>query len=220
MILDLDGDGIETTNVRGRAFFDHDMDGFAEQTGWVTPDDGLLVMDRNGDGVINDGTELFGSHTLARDGSTAANGFQVLPDLDSNHDGKIDATDSAFSQLRVWQDSDGDGYSRPDELFNLDQLGITAINLDSAITNSTDAQGNTRTRTGTFEKADGTTGQIGEYNLQSDATYNIPTEWLNVPQDIAALPDLRGYGTVHDLHQAMVRDTTGQLKSIVEQFMI
>jgi len=51
-----------------------------------------------------------------------------------------------------------------------------------------------------------------------DKTYTVATEWLDVPEDIAALPDLAGYGNVYDLHQAMVRDTTGELKGLVEQF--
>lgn len=48
--------------------------------------------------------------------------------------------------------------------------------------------------------------------------YTIANEWLDIPDDIAALPDLQGYGNVYDLHQAMVRDSSGALKSLVEQF--
>ncbi|MBI5212124.1 MAG: hypothetical protein HY957_01975 [Nitrospirae bacterium] len=77
IMLDLDGDGIETTNVKDGAYFDHDGNGFAEQTGWAASDDGMLVMDRNGDGIINDGKELFGDQTILSDGTRAANGFQM-----------------------------------------------------------------------------------------------------------------------------------------------
>jgi trimeric autotransporter adhesin len=223
LILDLDGDGIQTTNVKASAFFDHDRNGFAEQTGWVNPHDGLLVMDRNGNGIIDNGSELFGGHTLLKDGTRAADGFQALAELDTNHDGKIDANDPAFSQLRVWKDLNGYGYSQPDQLFTLDELGIKAINLNSTMTNVTDAQGNTQTRLGSFEWADGTTGEIGQYNLQTGTTYTIPTQWLaqwlEIPDDMAVLPDLQGYGVVYDLQQAMVRDTSGHLKSLVEQFV-
>ncbi|MEW6741049.1 MAG: glucosaminidase domain-containing protein, partial [Nitrospirota bacterium] len=78
LILDLDGDGIETTNVKDGAYFDYDGNGFSEQTGWAGADDGLLVMDRNGDGIINDGKELFGDQTILSNGQRASNGFQAL----------------------------------------------------------------------------------------------------------------------------------------------
>lgn len=76
LILDLDGDGIETTAVnRYGAHFDLDANGFAESVGWVSSDDGILVRDLNGDGVINDGAELFGDHTLLKNGETAASAW-------------------------------------------------------------------------------------------------------------------------------------------------
>ena len=90
LILDLDGDGIETTDLCHDAFFDHDKDGLAESTSWVSKDDGLLVMDRNGDGMINDSGELFGDQTILETGVLASNGFEALAELDTNGDGKID----------------------------------------------------------------------------------------------------------------------------------
>jgi len=128
LVLDLDGDGVETTSLNDGSYFDHDANGFAEKTGWVASDDGLLVWDRNGDGIINNGKELFGDQTILKSGTKAANGFQALADLDDNKDGKIDANDSAFGQLKVWRDFDGDGYSSIDELYTLNELGITALN--------------------------------------------------------------------------------------------
>ena len=193
LILDLDGDGIETTNLRSGAYFDHDGNGFAEQTGWVDPDDGLLVRDINGNGRIDSGKELFGDQTILKNGSNASNGFQALSDLDDNHDGKIDSNDAAFSQLKVWQDIDGDGYSSAGELKSLSDAGITGINLNSIPSSTTDPEGNTQTRIGSFEKADGTTGQIANFNLQRDTAYTIAEEWLEVPEDIAVLPDLLCY---------------------------
>jgi len=111
LVFDLDDDGIETTIVGYGTYFDHDGNGFAERTGWVGPDDGFLVMDRNGNGYIDNGTELFGNHTILSNGKKAANGFQALAELDDNKDGKIDASDAAYSQLKVWQDLDSDGYN-------------------------------------------------------------------------------------------------------------
>ncbi|MFA5385771.1 MAG: M23 family metallopeptidase [Eubacteriales bacterium] len=109
LVFDLDGDGMETTSLSYGVFFDHDANGFAELTGWVGPDDGLLVMDRNGNGIIDNGTELFGNQTILSNGTRATNGFQALAELDGNKDGKIDANDAAYSQLKIWRDMDGDG---------------------------------------------------------------------------------------------------------------
>lgn len=79
LILDLDGDGIQTTNVSGIAFFDHNGDGFAEQTGWVNPHDGLLVMDRNSNGIIDDDKELFSDQTILTDGTGPQMVFRHWP---------------------------------------------------------------------------------------------------------------------------------------------
>ncbi len=219
LILDLDGDGVETTNVKAGAYFDHDNNGFAEQTGWASSDDGLLVMDRNSNGTIDTGTELFGDQTILQNGQRATDGFQALVELDSNADGVIDTNDTAFSSLRIWQDIDGDGYSASDELFTLQEMGIQSINVAHTDTNILDPQGNTQIQAGTFTKTDNSTSSIGGFNLQRDVTCSIATEWLDVPDDIAALPDLQGYGNTYDLHQAMVRDTTGTLQSLIEQFI-
>jgi Ca2+-binding RTX toxin-like protein len=219
LILDLDGDGIETVASTEGAFFDHDGNGFAERTGWVSGDDGLLVRDINSDGVINNGGELFGDQTLLSNGQKAAGSFQALADLDSNSDGKIDANDSVFAQLKVWQDSDGDGYSTEDELKTLSELGITALNTGHTSTNISDGLGNTQIQSGTYKKLDNTSGQIGGFLVQRDTAYTIPEEWLEVPAEIATLPDIQGYGNVYDLQQAMVRDVSGDLQDLVELFI-
>jgi hypothetical protein len=91
LVLDLDGDGVETTALVKGAYagvhFNLDAKGLAEQTGWVGKDDGLLVRDMDGDGKITSGRELFGNHTLLKNGKEAANGFEALKELDSNNDG-------------------------------------------------------------------------------------------------------------------------------------
>ncbi|MFA5385768.1 MAG: hypothetical protein WC364_14125 [Eubacteriales bacterium] len=228
IVFDLDGDGIETTALSYGIYFDHNANGFAELTGWVKSDDGLLVMDRNGNGIIDNGTELFGNHTILSNGTKAANGFQALAELDDNKDGKIDSNDAAYLQLKVWQDLDGDGwvtydedengYAITDELKTLDELGIRSIDTGYTNVNITDANGNIIKQTSTFTWADGTTGAAADVWLQTDNMYTIANEWLDVPDDIAALPNMRGYGNVYDLHQAMVRDESGQLKNLIEQF--
>ena len=131
-----------------------------------------------------------------------------MADLDSNADGKIDANDTAYSNLRIWRDSNSDGYAQESELFTLEDVGISSINLTATAANITDAGGNTQTLSGTFTKTDGTIGEIADYNLQSDPTYSIPAAWVTIPEDIAALPDLQGYGNVYKLRQKLKYQNT------------
>ena len=222
LAIDLDKDGVETTSVTDGSYFDHDANGFAEQTGWAASDDGLLALDRNGDGIINDGKELFGDQTILANGTKAANGFQALKELDANNDNKIDINDAAYTQLKIWQDVDGDGYSTADELHTLSDLGIKSIN--TGYTNSTliDANGNEHKQIGSFTWNDNTTNAAEDIWFQTDKMYTIANEWVDVPEDIAALPDLQGYGNVYDLHQAMARERlagTDTLKTLVDQFI-
>lgn len=125
LALDLDGNGIRTVaaNQFSGSLFDHDGDGIRTASGWVGKEDGLLVYDRNGDGIINNGSELFGDATRLKNGSTAEHGFAALADLDDNGDGKIDAADKVFSSLRVWRDLNQDGISQEGELLTLAQEG-------------------------------------------------------------------------------------------------
>src|SRR5712692_4965192 len=218
IVLDLDGDGVETTNIGAGAFFDLDANGFAEKTGWVGKDDGLLVWDRNGDSRIDSGRELFGNETLLASGEKAANGFVALAELDTNHDGALDASDAAFANLKVWKDADGDGLSSPDELISLADAGVASINIGYSNSSYVDPQGNTHRQVGSFSRTDGTSGTATDVWFQRNLIDTVAEEWLAVPADVAALPDLRGYGNVYDLHQAMVRDASGELKSLVQSF--
>lgn len=219
IILDLDGDGIETTNIQNGTYFDLDADGFAEKIGWVSPDDGFLVMDRDGNGTIDSGRELFGNETLLSNGLRAWNGFVALGELDANGDGKIDANDPSYSQLRVWKDTNGDGYSSSDELFTLDSLGIQSINTGYTSSTYVDQEGNEHRQRGSFTRTDGSSGTITDVWFQQDTTDAISTEYVEETEAIQALPDLHGNGSVYSLHQAMARDASSQLETLVEQFV-
>ncbi len=213
-ILDMNGDGIKTTDVKNGAYFDHDANGFAEQTGWSSADDGILVWDRNNNGLIDNGKEVFSDY-MSLNGKSAKGGLLLLKEFDKNGDGKITAKDSIFSKLKVWQDRDGDGYSSSDELFSLEDKGIRAILLDYKDSNITDPNGNKILRTSNYEKNDGAIGRICDCMVLRDTAYTISNKWLDVPAGIASLPNLQGYGNVHDLHQAMARDKNGKLTKLV-----
>ena len=133
LTLDLDGDGLETVapSSTNPIYFDHDGDGVKNGTGWVKPDDGFLVLDRDGNGTIDSGRELFGDSTPLAAGGNAANGFAALAQEDTNFDGEVDTNDANFSRLRVWRDLNQDGLSQSDELSTLDSLNIAALNVTS-----------------------------------------------------------------------------------------
>lgn len=139
LVIDLDGDGtVETNKENSTVHFDHDNNGFAESTGWVGKDDGLLVRDINGNGQIDNGTELFGNNSVLSSGEKAANGFEALADLDSNNDGVFNSSDTAWDDVKVWKDSNGNGIVDEGELLTLTQAGVSGINLDYQDSTTTD----------------------------------------------------------------------------------
>ena len=209
--LDLDSDGIETTSLENGVNFDLDANGFAEKTAWVNLDDGLLVLDRNSNSTIDSGRELFGDQTLLNNGQLATSGYQALAEFDTNSDGKIDLNDTQFNDLKVLK---GDG-----TLLSLTEAGIKSINLSYTNTNITDSNGNVQVKSGSYTKSDDTTGIAGEFNFNINTTNSLMTEWLDVPPEIEILPDAESYGTVYTLHQAMVRDTSGDLETLIESFV-
>jgi hypothetical protein len=181
----------------------------------VGQDDGLLVRDINGNGFIDNGSELFGNNTLLNNGEKAANGFAALAELDENHDGKIDNSDAAYSQLRVWKDTDGDGVTDAEELMSLGDAGVASIATGYNESMVTDAQGNQHLQNGTYIKADGTTASVDDVWFKADLMYTKATEILEETPEIAGLPDLQGFGNVYSLHQAMLRDSSGHLHNLL-----
>lgn len=89
ILVDLNGDGIKTTSVENGVYFDHQKDGFAERSAWVDEDDGVLVMDKNGDGIINDGSEVFGDNYVKSNGKKATSGFDALRLLNKNNENAL-----------------------------------------------------------------------------------------------------------------------------------
>ena len=204
MILDLDGDGIETMTAgqyQG-ALFDHNKDGIRTATGWVKPDDGLLVLDRNGDGIINNGGELFGDSTLLADGSRAAHGYAALVELDSNGDGKVDAADEQFADLRVWRDLNSDGISTASELFTLEELGIASLDTAYKNIHTGLAGGNTLVQQGSFIKADGSSGQMGDVNFVVNNLYGNYADKIALTPEQMQAANLQGIGGLRDLREA------------------
>ncbi|KJC54173.1 hypothetical protein UP10_40625 [Bradyrhizobium sp. LTSPM299] len=201
LVLDLNGDGFNLTAVSSAApMFDVFGTGFSVRTGWVQPSDGILAIDKNGNGNIDDVGELIGGET--------GNGFAALARYDANGDGVIDANDAVYSQLRVWQDANGNAVVDPGELKTLSDLGIASINVSSTPQAGASAAGNTIEATGTFTWANGTTGAVGDVVLSTDPFHSEYKGDKSVSAAAAAKPDLKGYGTLTDLRVAMTLDPT------------
>ncbi|MEB3321234.1 MAG: calcium-binding protein, partial [Synechococcaceae cyanobacterium] len=220
IILDLDGNGIPTlAEQEAGVHFDHDGDGFAERTGWVTPGDGLLVRDLDGDGAITRGAELFGNQTLMPDGRMAYHGFDALQTLDANGDGRIDASDPAWQDLRIWQDGNTDGRVDPGELLHLAEADVLQLNLNYLYGFQIDPQGNFHRQLGTYVSSDGITREMVDVWFAVDPARTEFLHAVPVTAEIQALPDLPGIGRVPDLHQAMMADGSGTLADLVRQWI-
>ncbi|MGY3590313.1 Ca2+-binding RTX toxin-like protein [Bradyrhizobium sp. USDA 4341] len=193
IIVDLNGDGIHLSALDGSTIhFDFGGDGFAERTGWLSPADGLLAIDTNGNGIIDNGLELFGS--------PEQDGLAILEKLDSNVDGKIDSLDLDFGKLRVWRDINQNGVTDAGELQTLLEAGITAISLDRVKLNGTN-EGHGLGYQVSFTRNDGTTGAAQTIYFQTDAQQTIPDPTPNfTPADgVLGLPQLPGSGLIANI---------------------
>ena len=144
--------------------FDIGADGIMDQTAWVGADDGLLALDINEDGVINDHSELFGTLTV--------DGFTILAQHDQNGDGVIDAQDAVWQKLVVWQDVNQDGISQEDEMSLLSEFGIVAINVNADETGYYN-NGQWISHDSTFIYEDGSEGEIVDAWFDYDPLANV-----------------------------------------------
>jgi len=170
LVLDLDDDGQFTIGLaQSNVSFDLNGDGVMENVGWASANDGLLAIDLNSDGIINDGSELFGEAFSLRDGVRAEDGFAALSSLDSNQDGKISATDNAFTQLKVWRDADSDGQTDVGELSSLMDMGIESLDL-SGVWSPTAENANIVGITSSYTTTDGSTHQMADVWFRTSPT--------------------------------------------------
>ena len=144
LLIDLGTGGYALTSVVDGVRFDIRADGQPRRVAWTFPDApvAFLALDRNQNGVVDDGAELFGSSTPLRSGARAMNGFQALAELDGNSDGFIDRRDASWTSLLLWLDRDHDGVSIPTELQRLSDTDLEWLDTAYRLVNRRDRWGN------------------------------------------------------------------------------
>jgi hypothetical protein len=150
IVIDLGNDGFDLGAAGTGVYFDVDADGVLDHVQWTRRggDEGFLAIDRSGNGLVDNGAELFGIGTpMILRGGLAPNGFVGLAQYDArllggNDDGVITAADAIWPQLRVWVDVNADGVSTYDEMRTLKSLGITSLETIPKLRKHVDAAGN------------------------------------------------------------------------------
>jgi hypothetical protein len=177
ILIDMAHDGYHLTDVEHGVRFDLDNDGVAEQVAWTRAesDDAWLAMDRNGNGVIDNGSELFGDATPAyadQAEPTAANGFEALKftegpsyGLSRRGDGVIDRFDAIFQRLLLWRDRNHNGISEPDELEHVTDSSLVAISTEYRLSKRRDRFGNEFRQKGKGWFVDNATGGVTFYPI-------------------------------------------------------
>ena len=206
LIIDLGEEGIKLTDVENGVYFDLDNNGFAEKTAWIGTEDGFLALDINGNGIIDNGGELFGDQFVMPDGNISETGFEALSSLDENHDGIIDENDAVFEQLGVWIDANHNGNTDENELKTLTESGIVSIDLNYV------SDGTVNVETGTME------AESSFVTLNTGDKKKISEFWFIVNSSDTTHDGDVTVGNVPNFEQALANDENGKLLSLYIQF--
>ena len=189
IVIDLNGNGIQTVaRADAQGAFDLFGNGKAVVSGWISGDDGFLAVDTNGNGKIDGINELFG-------GASKGDGFAKLASFDSNGDGLVNDLDSAFGQLQIWRDANGNHQTDAGELMGLADAGVASLTTSFTELPQLDAQGNLHLERSTATLADGQSVAMTDvyFNVSADdaaaAGVTLPTmgDLLGTDQSLDSL---------------------------------
>ncbi|WP_421868951.1 calcium-binding protein [Motiliproteus sp.] len=217
IVLDLDGNSFDSISKNADIYFDHDNNGFAELTGWISGNDGFLVRDLDANGTIDSGAELFGNNTALASGRLALNGYEALAEFDTNNDGKVGSVEAEAAGIKVWIDKNSDGISQDKELKALTEVGVESLNTGYQNTSVDDGQGNTIKQTSTATLLDGSSINTADFWFDVDLSNTKENDIVEIDSTVNSLPNAIGFGNARSLHQAMIRDD--ELKNLVTQFV-
>ncbi len=209
LVIDFGKKGIELCSLVNGVNFDLDNNGFAEKTAWIGTEDGFLALDRNGNGVIDNGGELFGDQVILSDGRKSTSGFDALEDIDDNQDGVIDCNDAMYSSLLVWIDKNHNGVSETSELEKLSDVGIVSISIEHTEISFSDTETGTRIA----ETSEVVIEKNGESHIAEISEFWFPVNSADTTQG-----DKVTAGNVSDLAQALIEDESGYLYELVNAF--
>ena len=149
IVVDVNKDGIKLGPAGRGVSFDVNADGYADFVQWVRPggDEAFITLDRNRNGIVDTGAELFGVGTPLFEGGKAPNGFVGLaqydqPLLGGNDDGLISSQDAIWPELSMWLDSNADGISTANEMRRPEALGFRSFGTIPKVRRLVDEAGN------------------------------------------------------------------------------
>ena len=210
LIIDLGENGIVLTTIDDGVNFDLDNNGFSEKTAWIGDEDGFLVLDRNNNGLIDNGGELFGDQVSLSNGLKSSSGFEVLAELDKNEDGLINNEDDIYDKLMVWIDKNHNGKSEIDEIVNLRTLNITEMSLNHETKNIIDEITGSRI------------AEIASVTIadeESSSISSINEFWFPINSATTTHAGVVTSGNVLDIENAVALDETGELSNLVNCFV-
>ena len=204
IIIDMNKDGVKTLNYAQQAvYFDLNNTNFAKRTGWVDSHDALLALDRNGNGKIDNGSELFGNYTFLADGQRAKNGFEALAEFDKNKDNLITEEDDIWRELQLWQDKNSNGTVEEGELSLIKDSELAAIHLAYQFSFDIDEQGNSHTEKSKVTWKDKSESEATDVWFAVDFVDSEPLQTAEIDDEIAKLPNISASSNVYNLHRAM-----------------
>lgn len=213
VIIDLDGDGIELVPLENSTVqYDMDNDGILDQTAWAGADDGILALDRDGNGLIEGRSEI----SFLTEQDTAVTEIEALQRYDTNQNGFFDAQDEMFQSVRVWRDINQNGISEEGELQTLEEAGINAISLTRNVVEEEQADGSMIISTADVIRSDGSVRTAADVDLvfeQSNLAALAAPIVLDFDADGGGLISLASSTTRFDMDGDGVAERTGWIEA-------